>query len=248
MTVESGRLRIATGVPVHFLVPAAGSGSRFGGEQPKQFRDVAGRPLLLWTVARLLRAGAESITIALPEAALTDPPAWARSLPGVALAAGGSTRQASVALALAASPAKAEDLVAVHDGARPAVAVGDIAAVCVAAAGGVDGAVLGRALADTLKRVVDGRIVTTVERDQLFRAETPQVFRRSALDRAIALAAESRFVGTDEASLVERLPGARIVAVEASEPNPKVTTPADLALVESLLSGLGDPEEVREWR
>ena len=90
--------------------------------------------------------------------------------------------------------------------------------------------------------------VTTVERDQLFRAETPQVFRRATLERAIAAAAESRFVGTDEASLVERVPGARVAAVEAGEANPKITTPADLVVVEALLASLGDSEEVREWR
>ena len=116
------------------------------------------------------------------------------------------------------------------------------------ASDGVDGAVLGRTVSDTLKRVVDGRIVTTVERSQLFRAETPQVFRRNVLERAITAAAEARFVGTDEASLVERLPGARLVAVEAANVNPKVTTPADLPLVEALLGAHADPEEVREWR
>jgi 2-C-methyl-D-erythritol 4-phosphate cytidylyltransferase len=235
--------------PVHFLVPAAGSGSRFGGERPKQFRDVAGRPLLAWTIARLFAGGAESIVVAQPDDVAAAPPAWLGSDPRLRIVAGGATRQASVALALQHSSCGAQQLVGVHDGARPALAREDLAAVCAAAAAdGVDGAVLGRPLADTLKRVVDGRIVTTVERSQLFRAETPQVFRRAVLERAIAAAAEARFVGTDEASLVERLPGIRLVAVEASHPNPKVTTPADVPVVEAVLDALADPEEVREWR
>jgi len=227
----------SAGQPVHYLVPAAGTGTRFGGELPKQFRTLAGRPLLAWTLDRLVRCGAASVCVAVPEEILSSPPAWLIVHPEVGLVAGGVTRQASVALALAGSPAGDDDLVAVHDGARPATAPEDLEAVCRAAADrSVDGAVLGRPLADTLKRLVDGHVAVTVERTGLFRAETPQVFRRSTLARAILAAAESRFVGTDEASLVERLPRARIVAVVASRPNPKVTTPADVALVEALLS------------
>jgi 2-C-methyl-D-erythritol 4-phosphate cytidylyltransferase len=233
---------------LHFVVPAAGTGTRFGGERPKQFLDLAGRPLVEWTLDRIAPFAA-SVVLAVPEATLDAPPGWLRRRPEVRLVAGGATRQSSVALALSASPAPPDALVAVHDGARPAVSSSDLAAVARAAAGeGVDGAVLGRALADTLKRVVDGRIVTTVERGNLFRAETPQIFRREVLVRALAAAAESRFVGTDEAALVERLPGARIVAVEAESANPKVTTRADLAFVEALLRTGDDGASVREWR
>lgn len=238
MTAGAPQHPAAGGPPVHFLVPAAGSGSRFGGEVPKQFSSLAGRPLLAWTLDRLVQCGAASVRVAVPPEIVSSPPAWLLVHPGVRLVAGGSTRQASVALALAECPAAANDLVAVHDGARPAIAPEDVAAVCRAAAEpAIDGAVLGRPLADTLKRLADGRIVATLERAGLFRAETPQVFRRSILARALAAAAESRFVGTDEAALVERLPQARIVAVVASRPNPKVTTPADLAVAERLLRG-----------
>lgn len=235
--------------PVHFLVPAAGAGTRFGGSVPKQFLRFAGRPLVEWTVRRLLEAGATSVTVAVPEDSLESARAELGGLPGVRCVAGGGTRQASVALALAASPAAAAELVAAHDGARPAVAKEDLRRTCRAAAmPDADGALLGRAVADTLKLVADGRIVATVDRSRLFRAETPQVFRRSVLERAFQAAAETRFVGTDEASLVERLPGIRIVAVEAQSPNPKVTTPADVAIVEALLAATSDPEAVREWR
>lgn len=242
-------LRERLGIAVHAVVPAAGGGSRFGGDRPKQFRDLAGRPLLRWTIERLLAGGVDSLIVALPAEDFERPPDWLADLREVRMVAGGATRQASVALALAASAAEPAELVLVHDGARPALASADLREVALAAAAaGVDGAVLGRPLFDTLKRIDGGRIVTTVERQLLFRAETPQVFRRQVLERAFAAAAEARFIGTDESSLVERLPGVRVLAVEARHENPKVTTPADLARVESLLQGMADPERVREWR
>ncbi|MGE0640313.1 MAG: 2-C-methyl-D-erythritol 4-phosphate cytidylyltransferase [Thermoanaerobaculia bacterium] len=226
-------------IPVHAVVPAAGTGLRFGGEVPKQFRDLAGQPVLRWAVERLLAGGVTSVTVALSEEVLGSLPGWLRDAPGVSCVAGGGTRQASVALALAVSPAAADDLVLVHDGARPTLHRDDLLAVVgAAAAGGCDGAILGRSLADTLKRVEDGWVLGTVARERLFRAETPQVFRRRTLERAFELAAADRFVGTDEASVVERISGVRIAAVEARHPNPKVTTPADLLEVEALFRGV----------
>ena len=97
---------------------------------------------------------------------------------------------------------------AVHDGARPALALADLVAVCQAALS-ADGAVLGRGASDTLKLLEQGVIVGTVDRTRVFRAETPQVFRRELLERAIEAALAVGFSGTDEASLVERLPGVR---------------------------------------
>jgi 2-C-methyl-D-erythritol 4-phosphate cytidylyltransferase len=220
--------------PVHALVPAAGQGERFGSTEPKQFTEVAGRPVLSWTAARLLDAGVASLTVAVPAASVER----ARALfddPRVLIVAGASSRQGSVEVCLAACPADPEELVLVHDGARPAVAVADVAA-CVAAATEHDGAVLGRTVSDTLKLVAGGEIQSTVERRFLFRAETPQVFSRELLERALSEAATAGFVGTDEASAVERLPGVRLAAVEARHPNPKLTTPADLALVAALLT------------
>jgi 2-C-methyl-D-erythritol 4-phosphate cytidylyltransferase len=139
-----------------------------------------------------------------------------------------------VEICLAACPADPEELVLVHDGARPAVAPEDVRA-CATAASGADGAVLGRPVADTLKLVARGEIQSTVDRGFLFRAETPQGFSRELLDRALAEARSDGFVGTDEASAVERLPGVRLVAVPAAHPNPKLTTPADLPVVAALL-------------
>ena len=220
------------------LVPAGGRGQRFGGETPKQFISIHGRPLLAWTVERLLDAGLSGVTIALPEEWLS---AAAEILPvedRVVWVPGGATRQLSVAACLTESPTDA-DLVLVHDGARPAVATEDLMAT-IDAVDDADGAVLGRPLADTIKRVDDGQITSTLDRSHLFRAETPQVFRRAILDEALRRSAADGFVGTDEAAIVERLPGVNIQAVAAMRPNPKLTQRRDLPLVEMLLGRKGE--------
>ena len=229
--------RLAPPTPVHAVVPAAGRGLRFGGTLSQQFESIAGRPLLAWTVGRLLAAGVDSVTVALPADAAAAPPDWLRDS-RVHSVPGGDSRQESVTAALAASPAAGRDLVLVHDGARPALAFADLLAVCQAALS-ADGAVLGRGASDTLKLLEQGVIVGTVDRSRVFRAETPQVFRRDLLERAIEGALEVGFSGTDEASLVERLPGVQVLAIEAGSPNPKLTTPADLPLVRALLEGFG---------
>lgn len=205
-----------------------------GGALPKQLRQVAGRPLVVWAVARLRAAGVDSFVVAAAAELLDETVSALAGEGGVRVVAGGATRQASVALALEASLAGVGDWVVVHDGARPAVHPADVVATVVAAREG-DGAVLGRPLTDTLKRVEGGRVMATLDRSQLFRAETPQVFRRELLEQALEQAAADRFVATDESSLVERLPGLRIAAVAARFPNPKVTFEADLARIESLL-------------
>jgi 2-C-methyl-D-erythritol 4-phosphate cytidylyltransferase len=218
---------------VHALVPAAGRGERFGSGLPKQFVRLRGRTLVAWTVERLLDAGCASVVVALPEDADAELHGI-RPDPRVRLVVGASTRQASVVEALAASPAASDDWVAVHDGARAALAASDFAAA-LSAADAAGGAILGRRVTDTMKRLAAERVAGTVDRAQLFRAETPQIFRRADLERAIELAKRDRFVGTDEASLVERLGDVVIRAVEARRSNPKVTYPEDLGLVERIL-------------
>jgi 2-C-methyl-D-erythritol 4-phosphate cytidylyltransferase len=221
--------------PVHALVPAGGRGERFGGERPKLLWVVAGRPILAWTLERLSGRVA-SVTFAVPAELLEEAAAAIPAGERVRWVAGGATRQESVAACLAACAAAPEDWVLVHDGARPALHPDDLAA-CVAGAAAADGAVLGRPLADTLKLVAGGVVQGTVDRSFLFRAETPQLFSRELLERAVVAARETGFVGTDEASLVERLPGVRIAAVAARHPNPKLTTRADLPVIEALLGG-----------
>ena len=201
--------------------------------------SVAGRPVLEWTIERLLESGAVSVVVALPRAMRVD------ALPTTAIPTtdsrvlwtpGGATRQESVRRCLdLASDAGDDGLIVVHDGVRPAVSVADVLAT-VAAASESGAAVLGRAVHDTLKRVESGKVTGTVDRSSLFRAETPQVFRRELLERAFAAAERDGFTGTDEASLVERLDGVTVRAVEATAPNPKLTRPDDLAFLASLLT------------
>lgn len=215
------------------LVPAGGRGDRFGGATPKQLLPIAGKPLLAWTLERLLACGLTGLTVALPEDWLSSA---AQILPEddrVSWVAGGTNRQLSVAACLEASPDDAS-LVLIHDGARPAVALQDLLAT-IDAVGEGDGAVLGRPVADTLKRVDDGCISATVDRRGLFRAETPQVFRPAILAQALQRSVADGFVGTDEASIVERLEGVSIRAVAATQPNPKLTRPEDLPWVSLLL-------------
>jgi len=215
------------------LVPAAGSGARYAGDELKQMMAIHGLPLFAWTVQRLEACGASEIVVAVPEVRLRGAEAVlsrsrARCVPG------GTSRQESVRACLAAVPGDDADLILVHDGVRPAVAERDVRTV-VEAAAETGAAVLGRAVHDTLKRVDAGRVVGTVDRRELFRAETPQVFRREILVRAFERAELEGWVGTDEASVVERLGGVEIRAVEAVAPNPKLTHKRDLPFVESLL-------------
>ena len=226
---------------VSVLIPAAGRGERYGGAVPKQLTSVCGQPLLRWTVRRFLDAGLTRITVALPEDLLSEAPVRVLDDPNVTWIAGGSSRQQSVEACLLGAPGSDDDLVLVHDGARPIVSHNDLQRV-VDAAMEADGAVLGRRVSDTLKEVVDGAIVRTLERSRLFRAETPQIFKRELLERALQQSREDGFEGTDEASLVERLPGVTIWAVEAIDPNPKLTVAADLPLIETLLSRLAISE------
>ncbi len=217
------------------LVPAAGRGERFGAATPKQLVRIAGRPSLTWTLERVLACGVDRLVVALPADPAAREGLELPDDPRLVTTAGGATRQESVAACLAAAPGEPSDLVLVHDGARPAVAVADVHAT-VEAAVETGAAVLGRPLGDTLKRVRTGRILETVERAGLFRAETPQVFRRELFERALAAARRDGFAGTDEASLVERLGGVEIRAVVARWPNPKLTEPGDLELLAALLA------------
>ena len=217
------------------MIPAAGRGERFGGSLPKQLTPVCGQPLLRWTLRRFLEAGLTSITVAVPQNLLAEAPVRILDDPHVRWVVGGGSRQASVEACLVATPGGDDDLVIVHDGARPALATEDLRRV-VEAAAQADGAVLGRMVSDTLKEIEEGAIVRTLQRSRLFRAETPQVFRRALLAQAFQRCRHDGFVGTDEASVVERLPGVTVRALQANAPNPKLTVAADLLLIETLLS------------
>lgn len=224
------------------IVPAAGGGRRFGGEQPKQFVPVLGRPLLAWTVERLLSVPeVDRVVVAAPPGRAGEAREMllreVRDSRDVDLSAvdGGRRRQDSVRAALAAADLAPSDWVAVHDGARPCLAATDLAAVLRSAAGSdAAGAVLGRPVSDTLKTAAGGRLHENVDRSGLFRAETPQVFRAGELGEALDRADRENLEVSDESSLFA--PGS-VAAVAASHPNPKLTAASDLPAIEALLRG-----------
>jgi 2-C-methyl-D-erythritol 4-phosphate cytidylyltransferase len=216
------------------LIAAAGSGERLGIDRPKAFAVLGGRPLLAESLERLDRCPfVDAIVVAAPpeweEPAILLTEELAASKV-VACVTGGATRAASVKAAFAEVPEEAL-VVVVHDAARPMVGDDVVERVLVPLGRGFDGAVPGVPVRDTLKRVRDGAVVETVDRDDLFAAQTPQAFLATTLRRAFAGDVGS---ATDCASLVEAI-GGRVALVEGDLRLVKVTTPADLALVESWL-------------
>jgi 2-C-methyl-D-erythritol 4-phosphate cytidylyltransferase len=217
------------------VLVAAGVGTRLGIERPKAFAQLAGRPLLAQSIDRLDRcAVVDAIVVAAPAGWEEPTILLSEELAAtkvVSCVTGGATRVESVRSALGEVPDDAL-VVLVHDAARPLVDDAVVERVLEPLGQGFDGAVPALPLEDTLKRVAGGVVEETVERVGLFRAQTPQAFLATVLKRAF----EGDLGGaTDCASLVERAGGR--VAVVAGDPRlVKVTTPADLALVEALLA------------
>lgn len=214
------------------VVPAGGSGARFGGSVPKQYIEIDGEPLIAHTLRVLLSHPAvEGVVVAL---AAGDPhwPGW-REIEGkpVIACTGGASRADSVLAALQALPdaVRADDFVLVHDAARPNLSHADLSALLERGRADPVGAILAAPVRDTLKRAGDdGGIDGTQPRERLWRAFTPQLFRRLQLQRALEAAHRDGVEATDEAMAMERQ-GARPLLVEGSESNLKITTPADLA-------------------
>lgn len=225
------------------LVLAAGLGERLGLGRPKALAELAGRPLWQWSVDVLRRAEAiERIVIATPaegrDGAALMASVAAISAGEVIAVPGGAVRSESVRLALDATGGGGEDdLVLVHDAARPLVALDVVEATLAAAASeGVDAAIAAAQVTDTIKQADgDGRVLRTLDRSGLWAIQTPQAFRRDALERALDVPAEVLAEATDDAWLVERTGGC-VVIVPAPRENLKVTTPLDLQLAEMLLA------------
>lgn len=223
------------------LVMAAGEGRRFGGPTPKQFLPLGGLPLLAYSLRALAVPGlVDSLVVAVPpggEGRCLAEVVVPLALPiPVELVPGGPERQASVRAALARVEGPT-DLVLVHDGVRPFVPRGDLAAV-IAAARKHGAALLAVPVRDTLKRAGgDGRpwlVEETVSREALWAALTPQAFRRDLIARAHEAAEAAGATATDDAVLVERL-GHPVALVPGSPTNIKITGPEDLALAKALL-------------
>jgi 2-C-methyl-D-erythritol 4-phosphate cytidylyltransferase len=212
------------------LIVAAGRGERLGSGRPKALVTVAGRPMLQWSVDALSAvAGVERIVVALPADALDEAPS------GTIGVAGGEVRSESVRLALVASGGG--DPVIVHDAARPLARTELFErAVAELAESGADAVIAATPVADTIKEVAGGIVERTLDRSRLWAVQTPQVFRRAALERALADATDGLLAqATDDAWLIERV-GGLVRVVEAPPENLKVTTVTDLHVAELLLS------------
>ncbi len=218
------------------IIVAAGRSSRMGGEIPKQFMRLGGRPLLLWSVETLKAAGLDRIVVV---AAAEDAPQVSALVgPQVRLALGGATRTASVRAGLAALADTTVEAVLIHDAARPGVQSADVPAL-LAALVDADGAAPALPLADALKRVdLDGAVSADLSRENLMRVQTPQAFKRAAIVGAYAALAPD--AAQDDDIAVARAAGARIVLVPGAQRLMKATYPEDLNMLERLL-GVGSP-------
>ncbi|MEK6276794.1 MAG: 2-C-methyl-D-erythritol 4-phosphate cytidylyltransferase [Actinomycetota bacterium] len=212
------------------MIAAAGSGERLGAGGPKAFVELAGKPLLDWSLEAFRAASSVGPII------IAAPPGEQERIQaeGVEVVAGGSTRSESVA---AAMELVGEEVVVVHDAARPLVTAELVDAVVADLLDDPDaGAVVAAApVTDTIKQVARGMEVDrTLDRSSLWAAQTPQAFRAEQLREALASTALLA-QATDDAMLVERI-GGRVLLHEAPAENLKVTTPLDLRIAELLLS------------
>jgi len=220
---------------VGVVIVAAGSGSRTGSTELKQFRWVAGKPMLLHSIQTFqARLDVAMVVCVLPREHVGDPPPWIfqSDADRLLLSVGGRHRSESVANGLEDLPPECE-IVVIHDAARPLVSSETISRVIDEARKG-NGAVAAIPVTDTLKRIDShDRVVITVDRAGLWRAQTPQAFPRTMIEKAHREARESNRTATDDAALCEQA-GLPVVVVRGSERAAKITEEADFALVEAL--------------
>ena len=218
------------------IVPAAGRGDRLGPDTPKALRRLAGEPILVHAVRSAVASGVvDLVAVAAPPSEVDD----VRDLlkphaPELVVVAGGPTRKASVAAALAEMPG-AVDVVLVHDAARCLTPPELFAAVTNAVRRGADAAVPVLPVADTIKQVHGDEVLATLDRSDLYAVQTPQAFRRAVLDHAHATVDED---ATDDAGLAERA-GAAVHVIAGDDEAFKITRPLDLLLAEIVLSRRG---------
>lgn len=227
---------------VFVILPAAGLGTRMAGPQPKQFLALDGLPILIHS----LRAFASvkrvtAIYVAVRKTEIERVQAQVSENGGFAdcvhVVEGGDNRQESVWNALAALPAEADDVVLVHDAVRPLIDAATIDRT-IDAVLEFGAAIVGLPAVDTIKQVertAHGALITsTIPREYVVLAQTPQGFRYGLLQKAFAEATADGFIGTDEASVVERA-GLPVAVVHGSQVNLKITQPGDLELAEFYL-------------
>ncbi|MFM8590108.1 MAG: 2-C-methyl-D-erythritol 4-phosphate cytidylyltransferase [Limnohabitans sp.] len=223
----------------HALVPCAGSGMRAGSELPKQYRLLAGRPMVMHTLQALSLVPqlASGWVVVSPDDDFVWPVQhW--PLQFRRIHCGGSSRAASVfngLLAMLEAGVDPQDWVLVHDAARCLVSPAEVGHLIEVCRDDPVGGLLALPLPDTLKSESAGRVSQTIAREHKWLAQTPQMFRLQVLCDALAATAQMDFEGiTDEASAIERL-GLQPRLVQGSARNVKVTYPADLELAEAIL-------------
>ena len=218
---------------VGVVIVAGGKGERLGTAIAKQYLLLAGSPVLLHAIRPFAsHPDVAHVVIVLPAADVDAPPQWLADIKSqsLTLVGGGTHRSDSVAAGLATLPASC-GLVLVHDGARP-FPPRDVLDASIAVARTGHSAVPALPVGETIKRADDyGRILATVPRDGLWRAQTPQSFPRLVLERAHAAGRADGIIATDDASLVERI-GETVELIAGSVRNIKITTADDLALAE----------------
>ena len=221
------------------IIPAAGSGERFGGK--KQLKRMGNRPLLFHTLKPFIAS--ELITEIVVVVSKDDVYQVERALKSmisvktVKVVAGGDTRQKSVFNGLKVSD-KSSELICVHDAVRPFVTEALIDKV-IQACDKHDGVILAQRSTDTIKKVMNDQILETLPRETIWRAQTPQVFAKQALQEALELAEAENILRTDEASLLERI-GYQVGFVEGSSMNIKITTEEDWVFAEAIYKSLNN--------
>lgn len=213
------------------IVVAAGSGSRAGGA--KQWRLLGGRPVVRWSVEAILAAGAEAVVVVIAAGSEAEAESALAGLSGWRLATGGDTRAASVRNGLDVLGGPGDRPVLIHDAARPLLGAAVIRRL-LAALEDADGALPALPVADSLRRATDGLVSGAVDRDALWRAQTPQAFRYRTVVEAYAAWPDGE-TAADEAAVVQRA-GGRVRIVEGDPRLMKLTWPEDFAMAEALIT------------
>lgn len=221
------------------IIAAAGFGERFG--EKKQLKLLNGRPLLFHTIQPFIKSELISeILVVVPKDDVIQVDREFKSTltsKKIEVISGGKTRQESVNNGLKISD-KESELICVHDGVRPFVTLSLIEKV-IKASMEHDGAILAAPSSDTIKKIMGDQILETLPRETIWRAQTPQVFSKEALEEAIQIAIDENLEGTDESSILEKI-GYQIGFIEGSPLNIKITTKEDWVFAKAIYKELND--------